>query len=374
MPEYPSGSEAEDTRCTDQDIDFLSYNLTQKRNWLLHRKISGIKKDSPCNLVEGIFDAITSSEDIPPIVEDLFLEANLCQVKDVVIGWHACISQIMSITENPTDTAAEIGRERKGPNPKVENNLGLNYPDLVREHGPLRPLSELDFKGEALIQLLEKKFSSGTREENWAYNAYYKDKLYRNVLRDAKQSFLSSINEELSSSEPATLKILQAIDHKIKEGATKGGKTRIEDEMICNTNSNFVRYKDIETAHRHLSTRNNLITGIVVENARYFVLVGLNWEEERYYQIEPDMYHLSLCGADYFTWRICSDNEVKNNLEKIRVPKSTHYFLMLPLLDDISNKGDRAIGCEMRRTDTNVYDCKRSVSSKDKSAAYESCR
>ncbi|CAJ1945387.1 unnamed protein product, partial [Cylindrotheca closterium] len=201
----------------------------------------------------------------------------------------------MSITENPTDTVVDdlerhvkiflscsqffdASRQQKsGENGKDRipkwrttfNYLGLlNYPDLVREHGPVWPLSELHFKGEASIQLLKKRFSLGTHGENWAYNvtnAYYKDKSYRNVLRDAKRSYLSSMDEELSSSEPATLKILQAIDHEIKEGTTKGGKTRIEDEMIRNTNSNFVRYKDIETAHRHLSTRNNLITGIVVE-------------------------------------------------------------------------------------------------------------
>ncbi|CAJ1956155.1 unnamed protein product [Cylindrotheca closterium] len=235
--------------------------------------------------------------------------------------------------------SGENGKDRIPKWRTTFNYLGLlNYPDLVREHDPVRPLSELDFKCGALIQLLTKRFSSGTHGETLAYNvanAYYKDKSFRNVLRDAKPSFLSSMDEELFS-EPATLKILQAIDQEIKEGTTKGGETRIEDEMICNTNSNFVRYKDIETANRHLFTRNNLITGIVMENARYFVLVGRNREEERYYQIEPDMYHISLCGADYFIWRICSDDEVKDELEKIRVQNSTHYFLVLPLLNNLT--------------------------------------
>ncbi|CAJ1933171.1 unnamed protein product [Cylindrotheca closterium] len=167
----------------------VSHGSFVSENWLAYARISKrmpeypsgstscIKKDSPRNLVA-------------PIVEDLLSEANLPQVKDVLIGWHACISRIMSITENPTDTVIDdlerhvkiflsciqffdASRQQKsGENGKDRipkwrttfNYLGLlNYPDLAREHGPVRPLSELDFKGEASIQLLKKRFSSGTR-------------------------------------------------------------------------------------------------------------------------------------------------------------------------------------------------------------------
>ncbi|CAJ1953061.1 unnamed protein product [Cylindrotheca closterium] len=141
------GSEAEDTRYTDPD--FLQSDT--EKELASSPENQCIKKDSPRNLVEGIFDAITSLQDIPPIIEDLFFEANLRrQAISKCTGWWAEASTDQADAHSYNKIAALILSGLKVYDP----SLGGSMPQLRPSMQNLAPqLCLISLRPNALSKL-----------------------------------------------------------------------------------------------------------------------------------------------------------------------------------------------------------------------------
>jgi hypothetical protein len=344
------------------DIPFSRYNLKQKKAWLRARNVNGINGKSGKSEVDEAFRRLTLLPEsmIPTIVRPIVSEATLENVNNLVMSWHACVARIMSITSNPcvdevedldrhiklfltfVDTvdkskrAKATRRDQKLPVWRRKcNYLGLlNYPDTVKEIGPLRTLSELDFKGEASIQLLKKHIHHGTNLKNWAYNtalAYYREKSFKNVLKDSVAS-LKSVPGNRDASTELMLAVAEAAAGNAK---SKGGETAVDNgESTAEGYKNYIVYHDSELVNLLLNDdEGSVVSGIIVNESRFCVAVGKK-SDGKFLEIVPTSFIKSLCGADYFTWQLETDKDGdEQRLDQMVVGSSAHYFLLLPLLD-----------------------------------------
>jgi hypothetical protein len=342
-------------------IPFSRYNLKQKKAWLRAREINGINGKSPKGVVEETFARFTVLPlcEIPSIVEPVFSNATLEEVNQVVVSWHSCVSRIMSITTNPREeTVVDLDRHikvflttvnvfdrsrRTQATTRIQklpvwrrksNYLGLlNYPDTVREMGPLRALSELDFKGEASIQLVKKHITHGTKGKNWSYNAalaYYKEKSFNLVINDAVVGVKSLDKSSLDGSTRLMIKVAEDISGK---AATKGGETLVAEVGVHKARyKNHVWYTTSNEA-KNLLNNGQVVSGIVVGLGKYCVAIG-RYPNEQYLEIFPQSFFVHVCGADYFVWGLTTvEDGISQTIDKALARESTHYFLLLPLLN-----------------------------------------
>jgi hypothetical protein len=201
--------------------------------------------------------------------------------------------------------------------------------------GPLRPLSELDFKGEASIQLVKKHINHGTSAgKSWAYNAavaYYKEKSFKFVLNDAVVGVKS--NADSSTSDKSTCLMIEIAEEVSGKAAAKGGETSFKDEGVVRAQyKNHVWYTTSDEVEALLKT-GSAVSGIVASRGRYCVAVG-KYPNEKYLEISPESFFFHICGADYFVWELNSFEEgIGQSIDKALARQSTHYFLLLPLLN-----------------------------------------
>jgi hypothetical protein len=357
------------------DVPLSRYNLKQKKAWLRARELNGIYGKSRKSDVEAAFLPFTSlpTEEFPPIVQPVHSNATLEEVNQVVISWHACVSRIMSVKTNPCEmTVQDLDRHIKVFLTNVDifdktrrakattriqklpvwrrksNYMGLlNYPATMKEMGPLRPLSELDFKGEASIQLVKKHINHGTNSKNWSYNAalaYYNEKSYKFVLNDAVLGVRS--NTDGSTLDESTSLMMEVAEEMSGKAVAKGGETSFKDEGVLRARyKNHLWYTTIDIVARLLK-KGSVVSGIVTGLGRYFVAIG-RFPNEKYFEISPESFSVHICGADYFVWELETFEEgIGQSMDKRLARLSTHYFLLLPLLNndvDVQNN-DTAVG------------------------------
>jgi hypothetical protein len=342
-------------------IPFSRYNLKQKKAWLRARDIRGINGKSRKGEVEEVFAGITvlPKNEIPAIVEPVYSNATLEEVNQVVVSWHSCVSRIMSIATNPGEKTVEdldrhikifltcvnvFDRSRRAQATtriqklpvwrRKSNYLGLlNYPDTVKEMGPLRALSELDFKGEASIQLVKRHINHGTSGKNWSYNAalgYYKEKSFKVVINDAVLGVKAIDENTLDGSTRLLMEVAEDVAGKAN---SKGGET-----SVANDPDHKARYKNhvwytTSDEVEDLLKKGKVVSGIVAGPGKYCVAIG-RYPNEQYLEVRPESFLVHVCGADYFVWGLKTfEDGLSHEVDKALVRKSTHYLLLLPLLN-----------------------------------------
>jgi len=217
------------------------------------------------------------------------------------------------------------------------NFLGLlNYPDAMREMGPIRVLTELDLKGEAAIKHIKKHMKQGLCK-SWAYNAmlgYYKDRSFKNVLRDA----LSGLRGPVNGDDPM-VKVAEGIVTATGNGDEETGvrpeEVGSEDEYAeveatAQSNKRFKRFQRFPNSERAVDSLSGQdpVSGFVV-GGRYYLRIG---EENQAIQIEVcDCLGDRICGADYFSWNPSERGCAESSL-KMDDSLASEYFLLLPLM------------------------------------------
>jgi hypothetical protein len=197
----------------------------------------------------------------------------------------------------------------------------------------MRPLSELDKKGEGSISTVKPKIPHGLNG-NWAYNATFRchlENAFKAVMIDCVSNLPSEAKGNRQKGVNEMVDAIQFMGLEVEDNneTTHFGNDEEEEEATEETNScgkrekKYCKYKDREEAAT-LFENGRCVSGIILDDDKY----GLVLKDESVVEIQHGQFSSRRWGSDYFEWRI----ESLASPDSFDQSRIVDYFLLLPRL------------------------------------------